>query len=166
MVSILDNKTRLGSLVLLLFASAYLKVSLTVPIDTTFGDEVFTSRTLPLVLSITTIFCALIQLLALPGSPANLESFSSELKGSNWRHVLGLLILMLVYSLSFQWLGFLLGGISFLFAGFMLLGERRYWLAGIVSVGLAGGLWMALTQLFGLYLDSGELVRALMGTET
>ena len=166
MISIFDNKTRLGSLLLLLFAITYLKISFTIPIDTTFGDEIFTSRTLPFVLSITTIFCALIQLFVLPDSISASESFCGELKGSNWRHVLGLLLLMLLYSLSFQYLGFLLGGIGFLFAGFVLLGERRYLLAGVVSVSLVGGLWAALTQLFDLYLDSGELVRVMFGVET
>ena len=170
MISKLDNKTRLGSILLLLVAIAYLQLSFSVPIDTSFSDEAFNARTMPRALAIATIICALSQLAfsraasaddSAPESTDN-ERLSSSLVATNWRPVLGLLGLMFIYSLCFEWLGFMLAGAGFLFCGFLLLGERRYGLAALVAFGLVGGLWAALTQLFGLYLDHGDLYRLII----
>ncbi len=169
--SLIDNKSRLGSLILLVFACAYLRASLDVQIDMTFGEESFNSRTMPIALAVASIACALVQLLTPligqssdPSTPDDAtEQFYDGLKRANWRQVVSLLILMLLYTFTFQWLGFFLGGASFLFCGFLLLGERSYFTAAIVALALVGTMWLLLTQLFGLFLDSGELLRILSG---
>ncbi len=171
MLTLIDNKTRAGNLLLLVFAIGYLKAGFDVPIDTTFGDETVNSRTLPIFLALATIACALLQLIlpllglkpeALDTENSN-ERFLVNLKTANWRQVLNLLLLMFVYALSFEYLGFFLGGVCFLFCGFLLLGEKQYRVAALLSIGLVGSMWLALTQLFGLFLDSGELIRVIGG---
>ena len=166
-VNVLNNKTRLGSLTLLLFSCTYLGLSFDLQIDQTFNDQGFTSRTLPVALAIAGILCALIQLAANTSASAEQDHnqrLSSEFVSGNWFQVSLLVCLMLIYSWFFDWLGFLLGGTLFLLAGFFALGERRFGLAVAVATGLAGGLWFLLSQVFGLYLDSGELYRILLGS--
>ena len=51
LLALLDDKTRLGSLILLLFCGAFLLLSLSIPIDSTFAEHGFSARTLPLALS-------------------------------------------------------------------------------------------------------------------
>jgi putative tricarboxylic transport membrane protein len=75
--------------------------------------------------------------------------------------MLALILLMAVYVTTFNYLGFVLASALFLQIAFMLLGERRLLLSVCVSLGLILLLWFILTQIFGLYLDSGTLYREL-----
>ncbi len=74
-----------------------------------------------------------------------------------------LTVLMLAYSLLFSFLGFLLATFLFLFGGFFVLGERNLWLSVSVSAGLSVFMWLILTQLFELYVDSGTVFRVIAG---
>jgi len=141
-----------------MFSLAYLRLALQLP--TGGDDEVFTPRTLPLVLAIATIICSLIQI-ALPATKS--ESFGEDLKNYNWYSVSSLILLMTLYVLLFSFLGFALAGILFLMCGFYLLGERRLLTSLLVASGLVLGMWFALTQVFDIYLDSGELYRIVFG---
>lgn len=171
MFKIFDDKSRLGSLILLLFAILYLNLSVSVQIDTTFGEESFSARTMPIALASALIMFSLLQLLIPLVSPKatkdknNTEIFST-LKNSNWRPVVFLILLMAAYSFSFEWLGFLLGGILFIFFGSLVLGESNYVRAALIAFGLVSCLWMILTQIFGLFIDPGDLVRTLFGSPT
>lgn len=161
LLALLDDKTRLGSLILLLFCGAFLLLSLSIPIDPTFAEHGFSARTLPLALSSIGMVCALAQLCLAPGGPR--ERLSPQLRGGNWARLGALIACMLTYALAFTWLGFLAGGALFLMAGFFILGERRALLALAVALGLSGGLWLLLSRGFGLYLDPGELYRMASG---
>lgn len=157
LLALLDDKTRLGSLILLLFCGAFLLLSLSIPIDPTFAEHGFSARTLPLALSSIGMVCALAQLCLAPGGPR--ERLSPQLRRGNWARLGALIACLLAYALAFAWLGFLAGGVLFLMAGFFILGERRVLFAGAVALGLSGGLWLLLSRVFGLYLDPGELYR-------
>ena len=161
LLALLDDKTRLGSLILLLFCGAFLLLSLSIPIDPTFAEHGFSARTLPLALSSIGMVCALAQRCLAPGGPR--ERLSPQLRRGNWARLGALIACMLAYALAFTWLGFLAGGALFLTAGFFILGERRVLLALAVALGLSGGLWLLLSRGFGLYLDPGELYRMASG---
>ena len=47
MMYLLNNKDRVGSLLILVFAIVYLKYALDLPLDPTAGDDSFNARTLP-----------------------------------------------------------------------------------------------------------------------
>jgi hypothetical protein len=47
--------------------------------------------------------------------------------------------------------------------GFVILKEKRYLLSAAVSGGVAVFMWAILTQMFDIYLDSGDLYRYLAG---
>ena len=161
-MGILDNKDRVGGLLLLAFSVAYLRYAWVLPLDPTATDESFTARTLPIGLAVTAILFSLVQL-SLSAHAKTDARISDAVRGFNWKPMLSLVAVMAVYSAVFDTLGFALSSFLFLQFGFLILGERRFLLSGAVAAGLVTFLWVMLTQVFGLYLDSGELYRMLFG---
>ena len=159
---ILDNKDRVGSLLVLGFALVYLRYALVLPLDPFAGDDSFTARTLPVGLSVAAILFSIIQL-ALSTRKGGEDRISEAVQGFNWRPTLWLVLLMSVYSVVFEFLGFIVCSFLFLQLGFLILGERRILLSTSVASILVVFLWVMLTQVFGLYLDSGNLYRSLVG---
>ena len=158
----LNNKDKLGSSILLLFALMYLNATFKIPIDQIIAVDIFTARTLPVFLSIITIVVCLFQMFV-PASGAADETISEAVAGFQWKPCLLLTGSMLVYGLTFKFLGFLVGTILFLFVGFVILKEKRFLLSAAVSGGVAVFMWVVLTQMFDIYLDSGDLYRLLVG---
>lgn len=162
------NKDRIGALLLLAFAIFYLRQSFKIELDPTATDVLLTSRTLPISLAILAIICSLIQLF-IPASwsqdgaakSMSVRSFIDALNELQWRKVVLLIALMTVYALVFGYLGFVTATFGFLVGGFYILGERRFLLVIAIAGGLIFGMWLLLAQLFGLYLDPGEVFRLL-----
>jgi putative tricarboxylic transport membrane protein len=161
-MQLLDNKDRIGSLLVLAFALVYLRYALVLPLDPTAGDDAFTARTLPVGLSVAAILFAIIQLFLSTRKGAE-NRISTAVHGFSWRPMLWLVLLMAVYSVVFDLLGFILSSFLFLQLGFLILGERRILMSTAIAAGLVLFLWVMLNQVFGLYLDSGDLYRALFG---
>ena len=155
-MQLVDSKDRFGGLLILLFAIAYLRLALDLPVDPSSVGSGFTSRTLPIGLSITAIALSLVQILTAADS-----RISDSVAGYRWRPAALLVLAMTLYSLTFEPLGFIVSSLLFLLAGFFILGER----SGLRSVAIAAGtvatLWLLLTKGFGLYLDSGTLYRTI-----
>ena len=161
-MNFINNKDKVGSSFILLAALIYLNAAFDIPINRVLGDEVFTARTLPVGLAILTIIMCLIQIF-LPASGSEDETISDAVAGFHWRPCLLLTGLMLIYSLTFKFLGFSLATFLFLFVGFSILKERRYLISAAISAGVALFMWVVLTQLFDIYLDAGSLYRLLAG---
>ncbi len=155
-----DNRNRIGALLLLAFALAYLRQAFSIPLDPT-ASEAFTPRTLPMGLASAMIVLALVQLL-LPR--AGSDGLVASLRGFRWAPASGLVVLMLLYSLSFAYLGFAIASFLFLMLGFRVLGETRLVVGAAIAGGLVVFLWTLLTQAFGLYIDNGALLRWLSGS--
>ena len=155
-MSWLAHRDRIGSLILLVFAGAYLVTAVDLPTDPS-DDASFTSATLPVALAGALIVCALIGLLKTYARGA--ASDGSQASFANWRLVAILVGLMSAYAATFAWLGFGVSSFLFLLVGFRLLGETRWWLSVAVAGGLIGTMWLLLGGVFGLYLDPGELLR-------
>lgn len=158
---ILDDKNRIGALLLLAFSLAYLRQALIIPLDPAAADVVFTAKTLPIGLAAATILLSFVRIVA-PTGPDAQACISDTIKGFRWRPMLLLTLLMAAYAMTFDWLGFLLGSTLFLLTGFLILGERRLFRSIAVSSGLVVLMWAMLTQVFDLYLDSGALFRAIL----
>jgi len=161
-MNFLNNKDKVGSSFLLLFALIYLNAAFDIPIYRVFGNEVFTARTLPICLSIATIVVCLVQLFK-PARETADETISEAVAGFQWKTCSLLIGSMLLYALTFGFFGFAIGTLLFLFSGFYILGERRYMLSAAVSAGVAAFMWLILTQVFEIYIDSGNLYRLLAG---
>jgi putative tricarboxylic transport membrane protein len=156
----LDNKDKVGSSLILLFALVYLNATFEVPVYRVFAGEVFTARTLPTFLAIITIVICLIQIFS-PAKGADEEVISKAIAGFRWKPCLLLTLSMLVYGLTFKFFGFSLATFLFLFVGFAILDEKRYRISAAIAGGIALFMWVVLTQMFDIYLDSGDLYRAL-----
>jgi putative tricarboxylic transport membrane protein len=131
-----------------------------IPLDPFDLEVGFTSRSLPIFLSVSAIFISIL-LVFFSVYDSEAKPVSDELSHIGWRPMLALILLMAVYVTTFNYLGFVLASALFLQIAFMLLGERRLLLSVCVSLGLILLLWFILTQIFGLYLDSGTLYREL-----
>ena len=160
MMYFFDNKDRLGAFILLVFSLIYLRSSMDIPLDPFDLEVGFTSRSLPIFLSVSAIFISIL-LVFFSVFDSEAKPVSDELSHIGWRPMLALILLMAVYVTTFNYLGFVLASALFLQIAFMLLGERRLLLSVCVSLGLILLLWFILTQIFGLYLDSGTLYREL-----
>ena len=160
MMYFFDHKDRLGAFILLVFSLIYLRSSMDIPLDPFDLEVGFTSRSLPIFLSVSAIFISIL-LVFFSVYDSEAKPVSDELSHIGWRPMLALILLMAVYVTTFNYLGFVLASALFLQIAFMLLGERRLILSVCVSLGLILLLWFILTQIFGLYLDSGMLYREL-----
>ena len=161
-MNLLNNKDKLGSILILVFALAYLVSAFDIPIEESFANEIFSARTLPIFLAIITIAVCLFQIaMADRGSPD--ETIADAVAGFRWRPCLLLTGLMLLYGLTFEFFGFFAGTFLFLFAGFSILKEKRFLLSAAVSAGVATFMWAVLTQLFDIFLDPGDLYRLVAG---
>jgi putative tricarboxylic transport membrane protein len=157
----LDNKDKVGSSFILLFSLVYLNASFEIPIHQVFSGEVFTARTLPKFLAVIAIAICLIQIF-IPAKGVEEESISKAIAGFQWKPFLMLTISMLLYGLTFKFLGFSIATFLFLFVGFIILKEKRYLYSAAVSGAVVAFMWVVLTQLFDIYLDSGDIYRLLV----
>ena len=153
-----NNKEKLGSAFVLLFALIYLNATFDIPVHQMIFVEIFNARTLPMFLAIATIIICLI-LIFMPGGGLSDETMSDAVAGFQWKPCVLLTVLMLLYGLTFNFFGFLLATFLFLFIGFSILEEKRYRKSATVAGAVALFMWAVLTQMFDIYLDSGDLYR-------
>ena len=161
-MGVLDNKTRIGAAILLLFAVIYFSATTHIPEGRAIRGEVFTPRTLPSILAISTIILCLAQLFA-PTKSADDVSLLKTVRRFQWRPFLHLTGLMFLYGILFDYLGFVLATALFLFFGFRALGERRLVRSATIATAMTLSIWALLTQLFDIHLDIGDLVRQVIG---
>ena len=162
----INSKDKVGTSLFLLFSLCYLNFTFEIPLNTVFGDELFTARTMPFSLSAFAIVLCLIHLF-LPMRKSD-DDVSDDLinkavAGFEWRLCFLLLTLMLAYGLTFEFLGFVIATFMFLVIGFFIMRERRIILSICVASGIVIFMWAILTQLFDIYLDPGDLFRLVAG---
>lgn len=158
----LNNKDKVGSGIVLLASLFYLIAAFDIPTHEVLLGEVMAARSLPIFLAVTAIVVCLVQIF-LPDKGATDETISEAIAGFQWKPCLLLTGLMLLYSVTFSFFGFFIGTFLFLFIGFTILKEKRYLVSASVSGGVATFMWVVLTQMFDIYLYSGDLVRFAVG---
>jgi putative tricarboxylic transport membrane protein len=96
--------------------------------------------------------------LVLPSGQTDEEdNVKDAFRGLDWPSV-GLLIgMMIFYSITLRFLGFVISSTIFLVGGFYILGERRIWLLLIGSVPLVLFIWFLMSRLLGMYIAPGEI---------
>jgi putative tricarboxylic transport membrane protein len=96
--------------------------------------------------------------LVLPSGQTDEEDkVKDAFRGLDWSSV-GLLIgIMIFYSITLRFLGFVISSIIFLVGGFSILGERRIWLLFIGSVPLVLFIWFLMSRILGMYIAPGEI---------
>jgi putative tricarboxylic transport membrane protein len=146
-----------GALILLVFSIAYGLLAFKVPLTFLAQRETFNARTMPFVLGIIGAILSLL-ILVLPSGKADEEvKVKDAFRGLDWSSV-GLLIgIMIFYSITLRFLGFVISSIIFLVSGFYILGERRIWLLFIGSVPLVLFIWFLMSRILGMYIAPGEI---------
>ena len=146
------TKERIGALFFLALSIAYGYMSYQIKLYP--GDELeaMTARTLPIFLSGMGVVFSLVLL-----ATGNKQESSSNISGLDWKPVILLMLLSLLYGFALDWLGFLISTTLFLIAGFRILGEKRIRILLLVAVPFVFIFWFGLTQLLDIYLAPGRV---------
>lgn len=153
------TKDHIGGLVFLCFSVAYGYYANQIVLFPGDEYEPFHARTLPTALAGLGILFSVCQLVT--ASRASRDRLS--LSGYDFFLVGKLLLLMVAFALSLEWVGFLIATALFLCGGYWLLGERRPKILLLASVPFAVGFWFVLTQLLDIYLAPGRVFTAIIG---
>ncbi len=146
------TKERIGALFFLVLSLAYGYLAYQIKLYP--GDELeaMTARTLPIVLSGLGILFSLVLI-----ATANQKDQGKNIAGLDWKPVILLMLLSLVYGFALDWLGFLVSTTLFLIAGFRILGEKRPKILLLVAVPFVFIFWFGLTQMLDIYLAPGRI---------
>lgn len=159
-MNVLNDKNKMGNFLLLAFSAFYIINISAIADDPTQLNTIFTAKTLPLILSILSISICILKLILKNDKE---ESISESVKNYRWKLMISLLVLMLLYSLLFSWLGFIFSTFLFLFIGFLILGEKRYLKAAFIAFMIDGFMWSVLSLGFELQLELGDIFYLLLG---
>ena len=162
MKNFIDNKGRVGAICILVFSCIYLNLALQLVTDSMTGDDFFTSRTLPVSLAVLSIICCIAKIL-LPVTEETHDSISKEVEGYAWKPTFSVVLITSIYTLSFNYLGFVLATIMLLHAGFMVLEEPNWKKSLLIAIAITMSLWLILTQIFSLHLSAGNLYYSFVG---
>ena len=156
---------KMGALLILALSIAYGIYAFKIPLIFLSQGETLNARTMPYALSIAGIVLSLL-IIVLPGFEGKKAmSVNEALGGLDWRRTGWLIGLMIVYSLSMPWIGFVIASIGFMAGGTMILGERNLKKILLASIPLVIVLWFILTKILGMYIAPGELFYILGGTD-
>lgn len=153
------TKNHIGGLLFLVLSIAYGYYAGQIPLLPGDEYEPFHARSLPTTLAILGTVLS-ITLLATSGFDRKKRLC---LEGYDFGLVAQLLVLVMLFALALEWLGFLLATIFFLIGGYWLLGVRSVKTLLIASIPFAVFLWFALAKLLDIYLAPGKLFASLMG---
>jgi len=87
------------------------------------------------------------------GGPA----LSSLWAGTRWGKVLAVVVLLLVYGVAFEPVGFVVCTVALLLALMWFVDPVRWWVAILVAGGSTAGVWLALTKWLKIQLPAGVL---------
>lgn len=153
------TKDTIGGLVFLCLSVAYGYYARQIPLLPGDEFEPFHAQTLPNALSLIGIVLSLALLI---GSVRQQDNRLTR-QGYDFLLVAKLLVLVVLFALALDWIGFLFATMLFLIGGYWLLGERRPKILLLASVPFAVGIWFVLTQLLDIYLAPGQLIASLIG---
>ena len=156
-VSFLSKKNllcrdRVGALIFLTICLCYGYQTTQIPLFPGDEYEPFTARTLPTILTFIGIALALMLLIS-----ADTEDEAIDVRQFNWKMLSAFIVLMALYGLGLTYVGFVAATISFLLAGFYILGERRKKVLFGASVPFVIAFYLLLTKGLDVYLDPGLL---------
>jgi len=159
------NREKMGALFILALSIAYGIYAFKIPLIFLSRGETLNARTMPYALSVAGIVLSLL-IIVLPSFEKDKAITVREaLSGLDWRRTAWLTGLMIIYSLSMPWVGFVIASIGFMAGGVMLLGERNIKVIMIASIPLVILLWFLLTKVLGMYVAPGEFFYILGGAE-
>jgi putative tricarboxylic transport membrane protein len=159
------NSEKMGALLILALSIAYGMYAFKIPLIFLSQGETLNARTIPYALSIAGIVFSLLIIILPSFDKAKAVTVKETLSGLDWRRTARLTGLLIVYSLSMLWVGFVIASIGFMAGGTMILGERNPKIILLASIPLVIMLWFILTKVLGMYIAPGELFYILGGSE-
>lgn len=156
---------KMGALFVLALSVAYGIYAAKIPLIFLSQGESLNARTMPYALSIAGIVLSLLIILLPSFEKEQAKTVKEALNGLDWRRTAWFVGLMVAYSLSMPWIGFVIASIGFMAGGVMILGERKIRVILLASIPLVIGLWFILTKILGMYIAPGEIFYLLGGTE-
>lgn len=153
------TKDHIGAMVFLCLSVAYGYYAGQIPMLPGDEFEPFNAQTVPSALAVLGAVLSLV-LLVTTRMDTNQRL---RLGGYDFVLVALLLVLVVLFAIALEWLGFLISTVLFLIGGYWLLGERRIKILLIASVPFAVFIWFALSQLLDIYLAPGRLMTTLFG---
>jgi putative tricarboxylic transport membrane protein len=146
-----------GALILLTFSIAYGLLAFEIPLTLLAQRETFNARTMPFALGLIGTLLSFLILVLPSGQTDEEDNVKDAFRGLDWPSV-GLLIgMMIFYSITLRFLGFVISSTIFLVGGFYILGERRVWLLFIGSLPLVLFIWFLMSRILGMYIAPGEI---------
>jgi putative tricarboxylic transport membrane protein len=151
------GRDRLSGLFFLALCIAYGVEAQTIQVFWADPNDPLTPRTFPTALAWVGGLIAFLMVIA-PENPQPSQPWP-QLKRFDWLRVAALLGFMVLYGLTLQRIGFLLASTGFLVAGFVLLGERRWWMIAAASLPVVAFFQFALHGILGIYIADPFLAR-------
>lgn len=159
------NSEKMGALLILALSIAYGIYAFKIPLIFLSQGESLNARTMPYALSIAGIVLSLLIIILPSFDKAKAITVKQALRGLDWRRTGWITGLLIGYSLSMPWVGFVVASIGFMAGGTMILGERSLKKILLASIPLVIVLWFILTKILGMYIAPGELFYILGGSE-
>ena len=156
---------KMGALLILALSIVYGIVAFKIPLIFLSQGETLNARTMPFALSVAGVVLSLLIILLPSFDKSRIVTVKEALGGLDWRRTAWLTCLLIGYSLSMPWIGFVAASIGFMAGGTMILGERNPKMILLASVPLVIVLWLILTKVLGMYIAPGELFYILGGSE-
>lgn len=153
------TKNHIGGMIFLCLSIAYGYYAQQIPLLPGDQFEAFHARSLPTTLAALGTLLSIALLVTSRFDPKQ----RLRLEGYDFALVAKLLVLVVLFALALDWLGFLIATIFFLICGYWLLGVRSVKMLLVASVPFAIFLWFALSQLLDIYLAPGKLFSAVFG---
>lgn len=151
------TKEKCGALAMMIFSMAFGYQATQMPLTFLAAQEAFNSKTLPIGLSVAGAVISLLILVLPATTDEGKVGVSEAFKGKVWDKTIWLFVDMALYGFVMPYLGFIVASILFLFAGFYILGERRWIRMVLAAIFVVLGLWVLLSVLMGIYIAPGEI---------
>ncbi len=148
---------------LLAVALAYGYFAQQIPLDFWSLEEPINARTLPYLLAGagTVLSSGLIVLLFLPAPLREPNEEKPFAESENWRSLCMMMVLMALFAVSIEVIGFVASSVLLLIFGFLILGSRSPAKIFAIAIPLVLVIWLVLDAL-GIYLAEGTLFLSLV----
>jgi len=159
------QKSQIGGLLFLALFISYGIAANNIPLDFLSQQDIFNARSLPYAISVAGALVSLLlilQAIRTPSDPTD-DPRSKRFFDLNWFPTLALVVVMFVYALILDYVGFLIATTVFLIAGYWIMGERNPLILFLMSLPLVVGIWLMMAGL-GVYLAPGNLYFDIMGS--
>ena len=138
---------RISQLFLIGFSCTYLALALQIPSSQLTLTTALSASSVPIFVG--SLACVFSGWLLWSNGP---QTDQANLHTLSWLRFFAFIVLMLLFTLSFTYLGFVISSSLFLFLGFTLLHPSSYWSHLLIAIAITASFWMLVSYALGLHL--------------